>query len=557
MEYLAILLQGTEMWNTWRKRHPGERPYLVGADLTLVDLRGADLTLVDLRGADLTRADLSEVNLSEVNLSEVNLSGVNFHRANLNGTDLRELDLSEVDLGKASLNGANLSKTNLTNANLSEANLTNANLSEANLTNANLSRAHLVGALLDTADLSGADLSSADLRRASLREAQLGRANLRDANLRKADLSEANLSEANLRKADLSEANLRGANLVETDLSEAVLTSANLSGVLLSLARLTRANLIKANLYKSDLRGADLNDVTLLDANLTDAKVGNTVFTHIDLSKVTGLDTLWHRAPSVVGIDTLYQSQNKIPEIFLRGCGVPDTLIEYLPSLLGAMELVQFYSCFISYSSKDEPFAKRLHERLRAEHLRVWFAPEDIQGGRKLHEQIDEAIRMYDKLLIILSPHSRQSKWVMAELRKARTTELATNRRKLFPIRLMPMKALDSWECIDPETGQDIAAEVREYHIPDFSRWKQDHDAFEKAFVRLLRDLQAKDERPVPAPVRVATPGASGRAKVISIKQRRLQILEEQQALKGSSTPPEVIIEIEDLRREIAELEAG
>ncbi len=32
----------------------------------------------------------------------------------------------------------------------------------------------------------------------------------------------------------------------------------------------------------------------------------------------------------------------------------------------------------------------------------------------------------------------------------------------------------------------------REHHIPDFSHWK-DHDAFESAFARLLRDLRAAE----------------------------------------------------------------
>ncbi len=31
------------------------------------------------------------------------------------------------------------------------------------------------------------------------------------------------------------------------------------------------------------------------------------------------------------------------------------------------------------------------------------FALHDVQGGRKLHEQIDEAIRLHAKLLLILS----------------------------------------------------------------------------------------------------------------------------------------------------------
>ena len=73
---------------------------------------------------------------------------------------------------------------------------------------------------------------------------------------------------------------------------------------------------------------------------------------------------------------------------FLLGCGVPYGLIEQLPSLLGAMQPIQFYSCFISYSTKDQDFTQRLYERMQRHHLRVWFAPEDMKGGRKLREEI-------------------------------------------------------------------------------------------------------------------------------------------------------------------------
>jgi hypothetical protein len=37
---------------------------------------------------------------------------------------------------------------------------------------------------------------------------------------------------------------------------------------------------------------------------------------------------------------------------------------------------------------------------MRAEQLRVWFAPEDIKGGEKLHEQIERAIQLHDRLLL-------------------------------------------------------------------------------------------------------------------------------------------------------------
>jgi hypothetical protein len=129
------------------------------------------------------------------------------------------------------------------------------------------------------------------------------------------------------------------------------------------------------------------------------------------------------------------------------------------------------------------------------EKLRVWFAPEDIQGGKKIHEQIDHAIRVYDKLLLLLSDDSMKSEWVKMEIRKARKAELDEGRRKLFPIRLVQFEALQDWNCLDVDTGRNLAEEVCEYFIPDFSNWK-DHDSLEAGFSRLLRDLQAETPPP-------------------------------------------------------------
>jgi hypothetical protein len=44
---------------------------------------------------------------------------------------------------------------------------------------------------------------------------------------------------------------------------------------------------------------------------------------------------------------------------------------------------------------------------------------------------------------------------------------------------------------------------------------------------------------------------------VLVAKRRRLAILEVQAAQTGYSAPPEVLMEIDDLRREIAALESG
>jgi hypothetical protein len=285
-------------------------------------------------------------------------------------------------------------------------------------------------------------------------------------------------------RADLINANLRGADLREADLREAILKFTYLGFADLSFANLNGANLGGANLGGANLRGADF----------TDASLAFTTFADNDLSEVKGLKAVIHVLPSTIGVDTLYKSAGKIPEDFLRGCGVPDDFIAFIPSHFGIQQAIQFYSCFISYSTRDEEFARRLYSRMRDEKLRVWFAPEDVKGGEKLYEQIERAIQIHDRLLIVLSESSLRSKWVMTEIRRARKVELRENRRKLFPIRLVDYETLQAWECFDADTGEDLASEVRQYFIPDFSNWKE-HDAFEKAFERLLRDLRDEEKR--------------------------------------------------------------
>jgi hypothetical protein len=113
---------------------------------------------------------------------------------------------------------------------------------------------------------------------------------------------------------------------------------------------------------------------------------------------------------------------------------------------------------------------------MQQEKLRVWFAPEDMKGGKKIVEQIETAIQVHDRLLVVLSESSMKSKWVVNEIRRARKTEETQGRRKLFPIRLVDFTTIEQWEHI-VSTGEDIAEEIRSYFIPDFSNWK-DHDSF-------------------------------------------------------------------------------
>lgn len=153
-------------------------------------------------------------------------------------------------------------------------------------------------------------------------------------------------------------------------------------------------------------------------------------------------------------------------------------------------EKQKFYSCFISHSSKDNKFVEKLNESLRLSGIRVWYAPEDLLPGKKLRDQIKKAINSFDKLLIVLSKNSIESDWVTTEIRDARVREKEENRQVLFPISLVSVEDIKKWKCFDADSGMDLAVEIREYFIPDFSEW-QNERTYRKCVNKLLDGLRA------------------------------------------------------------------
>jgi hypothetical protein len=73
--------------------------------------------------------------------------------------------------------------------------------------------------------------------------------------------------------------------------------------------------------------------VNLNGADLTRAIFQHTVLAEIDLSRTKGLESVLHVGPSTIGIDTIYSSNGMIPEVFLRGLGVPEPLISQMKAL--------------------------------------------------------------------------------------------------------------------------------------------------------------------------------------------------------------------------------
>jgi uncharacterized protein YjbI with pentapeptide repeats len=335
-----------------------------------------------------------------------------------------------------------LQGTDLNYARLSGARLSGANLSEAGLNQAQLNGARLNGARLDGAHLYAADLRAADLRAARLRRADLSRADLSGANLHRARLAEANLGEASLTMTYFA----------ATDFENAV---------------------------------------------LEDAMFAYTVLSDLDLSSVRShkhLVTARHAGPSSIGIDTVLRSGGKIPDEFLRGCGYDPRLQKII---LGNYEALteatykaaegrtfRLQSCFISYSTRDTPFADRLQEALNSRGVEYWYAPEHGQWGERLTDQIDRQISLRDRVLLVCSKASLgDSDWVQWEIENALEEEESRGKQVIFPI--MIDDALLEW-------SHPRATRIREVLAGDFRKATKGK-AFERAVDRLVAALQAEE----------------------------------------------------------------
>jgi len=143
-----------------------------------------------------------------------------------------------------------------------------------------------------------------------------------------------------------------------------------------------------------------------------------------------------------------------------------------------------FHNVFISYGRRHSlVFAKKLHSRLTAMNLDVWFDQNDIPLGVDFQEQIDEGIKRADNFVFIISPHSVKSVYCMKEIVLA----LKYNKR-IIPI--LHIEPTDCYELVHPAIGKInwiYAREKENFDIPQHE-WNQ-IDSFETAFKGLTELL--------------------------------------------------------------------
>ena len=340
------------------------------------------------------------------------------------------------------------------------------------------------------------DLSEADLQGVNLSNGCLGGINLRGANLFGADLSGASLFHADLSGADLRTAKLDGANF-----TDASLCGANLAGTELHEAKFHDTDLSGAKLCGAGLLGTEFIDANVNATNFIGATFGRTILSRLDLGPAfDSLTSSRHAGPSTIGTDTLAISKGRIPEAFLRGCGLSDWEIEAAKLYDSSLTIersaeiadkvhwlrhkgpAQVGPIFISYSHTDNDFVDRLGREFDEMGVRYWRDTKDATSGR-IDDVLMLGIQRTRTTLVVLSEASVRSGWVQFEIGKAIEQGLVGDNYKLCPV------MLDKYWIDAPQLNEMVRNQLKQYLILDFADWRRGCK-FKDKFVRLSKGLR-------------------------------------------------------------------
>ncbi len=88
---------------------------------------------------------------------------------------------------------------------------------------------------------------------------------------------------------------------------------------------------------------------------------------------------------------------------------------------------------FVSHSSKDKPFVRRLVDELNKHNVQVWFDERAMEVGDSIVDGISTGLKDADYLLVVLSQNSVQSRWMKNELNAALMGETSKGDTVILP----------------------------------------------------------------------------------------------------------------------------
>lgn len=133
---------------------------------------------------------------------------------------------------------------------------------------------------------------------------------------------------------------------------------------------------------------------------------------------------------------------------------------------------------FISYSQADRMFADRIFENLTAMGFNVWIDIEGIAGGQNWLEAIETAIKNADVVIVLMSPTSIESRWVIQEIHYA----LALDKR-ILPILISPINWSDIPLALAQYQFLDMSSDGSEANVQNYARLVKALKSFEQSDV--------------------------------------------------------------------------
>lgn len=142
---------------------------------------------------------------------------------------------------------------------------------------------------------------------------------------------------------------------------------------------------------------------------------------------------------------------------------------------------------FISHSSQDKRFVRKLKSDLNENGISTFVDEDSLEFGDSLKERLEVALDESSHFIIILSTHATESNWVKFELNEAIKLFDSKTVKKIIPIKY---RTCEIPEEISKLLYADLSQEIVEI---DSEQVKFLSDGYGKFFLKLIKTIRSSD----------------------------------------------------------------